>query len=77
MKNITVALEEDVARWARIWAAEHDSSVSRMLGDLLKQRMRENEGYDAAMQEFLSVEPCRLRKNGGRLPTRDEIHERE
>jgi hypothetical protein len=48
-----------------------------MLGDLLKQRMREKAGYDAAMQEFLSVEPCRLRKHGERLPTRDGIHERE
>ena len=77
MKNITVALEDDVARWARIWAAEHESSVSRMLGDLLKQRMREKAGYDAAMQEFLSVESRRLRKHGERLPTRDEIHERD
>ncbi len=77
MKNITVALEEDVARWARIWAAENESSVSRMLGDMLKERMREKEGYDAAMQEFLSVESRRLRTNGERLPTRDEVHERE
>lgn len=77
MKNITISLEEDVAHWARVWAAEHESSVSRMLGDMLKQRMREKEGYDAAMQEFLSVEPRQLRKKGERLPSRDEIHERE
>lgn len=77
MKNITVSLNDEVAHWARVWAAEHESSVSRMLGDMLKQRMREKEGYNAAMQEFLSVEPRRLRRNGERFPTRDEIHERK
>jgi len=32
MRNVTVTMEEDVAKWARVWAAEHDTSVSRMLG---------------------------------------------
>jgi hypothetical protein len=34
-----VTLEEDVAQWARIEAAKRDTSVSRMLGELLKERM--------------------------------------
>jgi hypothetical protein len=34
-----VTLEEDVARWARIEAARRDTSVSRLLGELLKERM--------------------------------------
>jgi hypothetical protein len=36
---VTVTLEEDVARWARIEAARRDTSVSRLLGELLKERM--------------------------------------
>jgi len=34
-----VTLEEDVARWARIEAARRDTSVSRLLGVLLKEHM--------------------------------------
>jgi hypothetical protein len=38
LRNVTVTLEEDVARWARIEAARRDTSVSRLLGALLKER---------------------------------------
>jgi hypothetical protein len=40
LRNVTVTLEEDVAQWARIEAARRDTSVSRLLGELLKERMR-------------------------------------
>jgi hypothetical protein len=39
LRNVTVTLEEDVAQWARIEAARRDTSVSRLLGELLKERM--------------------------------------
>ncbi|CAA6818164.1 MAG: Unknown protein [uncultured Thiotrichaceae bacterium] len=54
MKNITISLDDEVAQWARVWAAKNDVSVSRMLSKLLKKRMHEEEGYNAAMQQFLS-----------------------
>jgi hypothetical protein len=39
LRNVTVTLEEDVAKWARIEAARRDTSVSQLLGALLKERM--------------------------------------
>ena len=39
LRNVTITLEEDVAQWARIEAARRDTSVSRLLGELLKERM--------------------------------------
>jgi hypothetical protein len=30
MKNVTITMEEEVARWARIRAAELETSVSRV-----------------------------------------------
>lgn len=75
MKNVTVTLDEEVARWARIWAARHDTSVSRLLGEVLRERMLQEEGYEAAMQQYLAVAPRPL-KTGGRYPSRDEVHER-
>lgn len=74
-RNVTVVLENEVARWARLAAAEHDTSVSRFLGDLLKERMLADRGYETAMQHFLSQKPV-VRKEAGPYPSRDEIHER-
>ncbi len=75
MKNVTIKLEEDVANWARVWAAEHNTSVSRILGALLKRMKKEKTGYAQAMQQFLSVKPQPLKKSGT-YPSRDELHER-
>ena len=44
LRNVTVTLEEDVAQWARIEAARRDTSVSRLLGELLKERMGRTNG---------------------------------
>ena len=44
LRNVTVTLEEDVAQWARIEAAKRDTSVSRLLGELLKERMGKRAG---------------------------------
>lgn len=75
MKNITIKLENDVAKWSRVWAAEHNTSVSRILGDLLKRMKKEKTGYAQAMQQFLSVEPRPLKKSGA-YPSRDNLHGR-
>jgi hypothetical protein len=75
MKNVTITLDEEVARWARIWAAEHDTSVSRLVGDLLHQRMLEEQGYQASMKQYLGAKPKRL-KRSGKYPSRQELHER-
>jgi len=65
MKNVTIKLEDDVARWSRVWAAEHNTSVSRILGDLLKRMKSEKTGYVQTMQQFLSVEPRPLKDQFG------------
>jgi hypothetical protein len=74
LRNVTVTLEEDVARWARIEAARRDTSVSQLLGALLKERMSAEEGYDKAMRRALARKPF-LRSNG-RYLTREEAHAR-
>ena len=48
LRNVTVTLEEDVAQWARIEAARRDTSVSRLLGALLKERISAQGGSSAA-----------------------------
>ncbi len=76
-RNMTITLEEDVARWARIKAAEKDTSVSQLVGDMLKEEMQREGAYAAAMREmFASVKPVKFEKPGGRFPTRDELYDR-
>lgn len=75
VKNVTVTLDEEVAQWARVWAARHGSSVSRLLGEMLRERMAEESTYDAAMQAFLQQQPTALKREG-RYPARDELHDR-
>ena len=74
LRNVTVTLEEDVARWARLEAARRDTSVSRFLGEMLKQRMHESDEYEKAMRRFLARKP--FLKTDGKYLTRDEVHER-
>lgn len=74
-RNVTVVLEDEVARWARLAAAERDTSVSRFLGGLLKERMLTEGNYQSAMREALREKPLRSAWTGS-LPSRDEIHER-
>lgn len=49
VRNVTVTLDEETARWARLEAARQDTSVSRLLGRLLRESMHEQASYDAAM----------------------------
>ena len=76
MKNITITLDEQTAAWARVHAAQQNMSLSRFLGGLLEQRMRESREYDEAMRRFLARAPVRLKRAGRRYATRDELHDR-
>jgi hypothetical protein len=75
MKNVTITLPEHVAKWARIQAAKNEVSLSRMLADILKERMQEERAYQSAMNDFLSHEPRDI-SGGTGYPNRDSLHER-
>ena len=74
LRNITITLEENVARWARLEAARRDTSVSRLLAGVLRQHMRETDGYEHAMRRALARKP--FLKTNGRYLSREEAHDR-
>ena len=76
MKNVTITMDEEVARWARVAAAERNTSVSRMVGEILRERMESERRYELAREQFGAVEPRPLRQPGERLPSRKELHDR-
>jgi hypothetical protein len=74
LRNVTITLEEDVAKWARIEAARNDTSVSRLLAEMLKERMTEEGNYETAKRRALARQP--FAKSDGRYLTREEVHDR-
>lgn len=42
MKNVTITLDSKTAAWARVYAARRNVSLSRFVGELLRERMRES-----------------------------------
>jgi hypothetical protein len=76
MKNVTITVDEEVARWARIEAAKRETSVSRMVGEMLAEMMRAETSYEAARAEFLAIPPAVLSSGDDRYPNRDELYDR-
>lgn len=77
MKNVTVTMEDSVAEWARLEAARRNTSVSRLIGEMLAEKMRHDDAYERAMQEWLQRD-ITYRSDGSRYPKRDETYaERE
>ncbi len=74
LRNITITVDEDVARWARVEAAKEDTSVSRLVGEMLRERMTKEESYAKAMKRALARKP--FLKSDGKYLTREEAHDR-
>lgn len=76
MKNVTITLKEDVARWARIRAAEQETSVSKLVGEMLREKMLDERNYLTAMQDYLARTPRALKKKEDKYPKREGLHDR-
>jgi hypothetical protein len=76
VKNVTITVDEETAAWARVYAAERNMSVSRLIGEILRERMREAHEYDGAMRRFLAKEPVRLKASGQHYASREAVHDR-
>jgi len=76
MRNVTITLDEETARWARVRAAERDSSLSRLVGEMLRGKMLEEQEYRAAMQDYLARPAKKLKKPRAKYPRRGELYGR-
>jgi len=73
MKNVTVTMEDSVADWARLEAARRNTSVSRLIGEMLGEKMRHDDAYERAMQDWLQRDVT-YRSDGSPYLTRDAIY---
>jgi len=75
-QNITIAVDKETVRKAKVLAAERGSSVSRVLSDEIERLVGDRDRYQAAKTEAIAELRRGYRLGGGPLPRRDELHER-
>lgn len=71
MKNVTITVDDSALEWARIEAAKRNTSVSRLVGEMLAQKMHQDTAYEQAMRGALLFEPIAFE---GAYLKRDEIY---
>lgn len=76
MRNVTITLDEETARWARVEAAKLGTSVSRLVGGMLREHMKSAETYERARQSYCSRPVTMLKAVGASYPSRDEMYSR-
>jgi hypothetical protein len=62
-----------VAEWARLEAARRNTSVSRLVGEMLGEKMRHDDAYERAMNEWLQ-RPALFCSDGRPYPCREDLH---
>lgn len=75
LKNVTITVGEEVARWARKKAAEENTSVSKLVGAMLERQMKMSDEYWLAYERWKKIDSLPGVKARARL-SRDEAHER-
>jgi hypothetical protein len=76
MKNVTITVDEETAQWARQRSAELGISVSRLVGEMLRGQMQQDQRYELAMRQYLALQPRPLGAPNQGYASREEIHDR-
>lgn len=71
--NLTVQLDENVVRRAKVVAAKRGTSVSALVARQLNELAEEDERYEAARQRAIELMD-QTKPHGGRNWTRDELY---
>lgn len=75
VKNVTITVEDTVLEWVRIEAAKRGSSVSRLVGEMLAEKMQHDDAYARAQREWLA-DTSTFDSAGQPLPAREVVHGR-
>jgi len=79
MANLTVSINDDVLKRARIRALEENTSVNAVVGKYLEEYARSEEvrrSRQKALKRLLRVADAHSIDRGGRPWSREELHER-
>jgi hypothetical protein len=75
-QNVTLSIEKEIIKKGKVVAARKDTSISKMLADLLKNMVENDDRYEASKRSAFQL----LRKGmhlGGKITwKREDLHER-
>ena len=76
MTNLTISVDEQTLKEARMRALSEGISVNALLREYLEKYTGRNKQYQQATQEILKIAKCSTAKSAGRHWSRDELYER-
>ncbi len=74
-RNVTIKISDEAILWARRQAAEKNTSVSRLVGEMLERQMRLSDEYWRAFDHWKKNKPVAASGAAERL-SREDVHER-
>lgn len=75
-QNITLRLDRELIKKAKVVAASRDTSVSQFLSEKLEEVVRKEEAYERAKQAALADLERGFHLGGKRSVSREALHER-
>ncbi|HLJ68558.1 MAG TPA: DUF6364 family protein [Chloroflexota bacterium] len=75
-QNLTIQLDKEIIRKARLLAVERSTSISRLVADQIERLVDGEERYQSARAAALEELHTGFHLGGGVLPERAELHER-
>ena len=76
MANLTITVDDEILRRARVRATEQDRSVNGLLREYLEAYAAAGQAWEQAAEAILKLSAQTRSGRGERRWTRDELHER-
>lgn len=76
LKNVTITVDEETFAKARVQAAEAGLSLSRFIGQVLRERLVQDDAYWAAYRAWRAEKPFALKGPAKPYPKREELYDR-
>lgn len=75
-QNLTISLNSEVVRKAKVLAAQRATSISALLAEQVEKLVGEEDAYKEAHRQALTLLRKGFRLGGGGPVSRDELHAR-
>ena len=76
MANLTIAIDADVLKRARIRAINEGSTVNKLLREFLESYVNDKERQMKAVRNLIALSKKSKARSDGRRWTREELHDR-
>jgi hypothetical protein len=76
LSNVTITLDAATLAKARVKAAESSLSLSRFIGNVVREHVGGEDAYEVAMRAALAQKPLDLKGAAERYLTREQVNDR-